>query len=230
MLLLGPLASYLALPCLAAVLLSVAWRLLDIPHVSHFLTRAPMDDRLVLVVTLLLTVFSDLNVAIAVGVVMASMLFMHRMAETPGVHLGTGRIVFDDVADGDRTTSVIMTGELPPGVRVFQFRGPLFFGASAGVTHALTNFQDWPKAIILRMREVPFIDSTAIDALEELAVLADKHHCRVIMSGLQTQPREALHRYGFLREHRILLASNSYMALEKAKSLAGDSAPPAEAA
>lgn len=230
MLLLGPLASYLALPCLAAVLLSVAWRLLDIPHVSHFLTRAPMDDRLVLVVTLLLTVFSDLNVAIAVGVVMASMLFMHRMAETPGVHLGTGRIVFDDVADGDRTTSVVITGELPPGVRVFQFRGPLFFGASAGVTHALTNFLDWPKAIILRMREVPFIDSTAIDALEELAVLADKHHCRIIMSGLQTQPREALHRYGFLREHRILLASNSYMALEKAKSLIGVAAPPAEAA
>lgn len=221
-LLLGPLAGYLALPCLAAVLISVSWRLLDVGHVANFLTRAPMDDRLVLVVTLLLTVFSDLNVAIAVGVVMASMLFMHRMAETPGVQLGTGRIVFDDIADQDRTTSVIMTEELPAGVRVFQFRGPLFFGASAGVTQALTGFKDWPQAIILRMREVPFIDSTAIDALEELAVLADTHGCRIIMSGLQTQPREALHRYGFLREHRILIASNSYMALEKAKTITAE--------
>ena len=233
MLLLGPLAGYLALPCLAAVLLSVAWRLLDVGHVWHFLSRAPGDDRLVLVITLLLTIFSDLNVAISVGVVMASMLFMHRMAETPGVHLGTGRIVFDDLADTDRTTSVIMTEALPPGVRVFQFRGPLFFGASAGVSAALTGFADWPKVIILRMREVPFIDATAIDTLEELAIMASRHNCRIIMSGLQPQPREALHRFDFLREHHILIASNSYMALEKAKALIGgtaDGARPSEAA
>jgi sulfate permease, SulP family len=219
LLFLGPLAGHLALPCLAAVLLSIAWRLLDIRHVTRFLTRAPLDDRVVLAVTLLLTVFSDLNVAISVGVVMASMLFMHRMAETPGVQLGSGHIVFDDLPDGDRNTSAIMTEELPAGVRVFQFRGPLFFGASAGVTAVLTSFTLWPKVIILRMREVPFIDATAIDSLEELARLADMHGCRIIVSGLQAQPREALHRFGYLRDHHILIASNSYMALEKAKAL-----------
>ena len=219
MLLLGPLAGYLALPCLAAVLVSVAWRLLDMAHVTRFLKRAPIDDRLVLGVTLVLTVFSDLDVAISVGVVMASMLFMHRMAETPGVQLGTGSIVFDDVPDSERTTSVIMTETLPPGVRIFQFRGPLFFGASSGMTTVLTSFTDWPKAVILRMREVPFIDATAIDSLEELARLAERNGCRIIMSGLQAQPREALHRFGFLHDHHILIASNSYMALEKAKAL-----------
>lgn len=219
MLLLGPLAGFLALPCLAAVLLSVAWRLLDLEHLTHFLSRAPLDDRMVLAVTLVLTIFSDLNVAISVGVVMASMLFMHRMAETPGVHLGAGHIVFDDQADSDRTTSAIMTEVLPPGVRVFQFRGPLFFGASAGVSAALAEFTDWPKVVILRMREVPFVDATAIDTLEELAVLADRHGTRIVMSGLQPQPREALHRFGFLSQHRIVLASNSYMALDKAKAM-----------
>ena len=87
------------------------------------------------------------------------------------------------------------------------------------MTTALTSFTVWPKAIILRMREVPFIDATATDSLEELARLADKHGCRIIMSGLQAQPREALHRFGYLHDHHILIASNSYMALEKAKAV-----------
>lgn len=219
MVLLGPLAGYLALPCLAAVLLSVAWRLLDIEHVSRFMMRAPPDDRLVLAVTLLLTVFSDLSVAISVGVVMASLLFMHRFAETAGVRTGTAQIEFDDLPDGERTPSAIMSEPLPPGVRVFQFRGPLFFGASSGVTTALTSFSEWPQVIILHMREVPFIDATAVDSLEELARMAKNHRCRIIMSGLQAQPRAVLHRFGFLHDHHILIASNSYMALEKAKAL-----------
>jgi SulP family sulfate permease len=69
------------------------------------------------------------------------------------------------------------------------------------------------------MRDVPLVDSTGIDTLEQLAEDAAKHGCRIIMSGLQPQPREALHRYGYLRRHRILVASNSFVALEKAKGL-----------
>jgi SulP family sulfate permease len=72
--------------------------------------------------------------------------------------------------------------------------------------------------IILRMREVPLVDSTGIDTLEQLAQDARRHGCRIIISGLQPQPREALHRHGFLR-HRISVASNSFVALEKAKAL-----------
>lgn len=219
MLIFGSLAGYLALPCLAAVLLSVAWRLLDLGHVRHFLTRAPGDDRLVLIVTLLLTVFSDLNVAISVGVVMASMLFMHRMAETPGVHFGSDHIVFDDIADSDRRGLTIAAEQIPPGVRVFQFRGPLFFGAATSISTALTSFSDWPKVIILRMREVPFIDATAIDALEELATLAKENGCRIILSGLQGQPREALTQFGYVRGEDVISVPNSLIALEEAKTL-----------
>lgn len=221
LLLLGPLASYLALPSLAAILLLVAWRLLDIRHVSRFLVRAPRDDRLVLLVTLILTVFSDLSVAIAVGVVMASMFFVHRMAETPGVRIGTGQIVFDDLPDNQRGATPILAEALPPGVRVFQFQGPLFFGASSGLAAVLTNLSNWPKVLILRMRQVPLIDATGADALDELASLADRNGCRIIVSGLQQQPREALHRFAFFEKHHAIIASNSYIAIEKAKKLIG---------
>ncbi len=221
MLLLAPLASYLALPCLAAVLLLTAWRLLELVHLSRFLRSAPWDDRLVLSATLLLTVFVDLSVAIAVGVVMAAMLFMHRMAEMPGVNFGSGPILLDDVVDGLAPRSVIMSEALPESVRVVEFRGPLFFGATARLDVALKALDHWPRVIILRMREVPLIDSTGIDVLVQLARLAAQHGCRIIISGLQEQPREALHRYGFLRANRILLAADSLAALTKAKTLLG---------
>jgi SulP family sulfate permease len=220
-LLLAPAASYLALPCLAAVLLTTAWRLLELEHMRHFLSRAPWDDRVILAATTLLTVFVDLSVAIAVGVVLASMLFMHRMAETPGVHLGTGPLVLEDQIDGSQPRSLLMTQDLPPGVRVFDFRGPLFFGASARIGTVLKALGDWPRVLILRMREVPLIDATAIEALQEIAALSSRHGCRIIIAGLQAQPREALHRYGFLRENRITLAPTGAIALEKARALLG---------
>jgi len=219
MLFLAPVASFLALPCLSAVLILTAWRLLDLQHVARFLMRAPWDDCIVLAATLLLTVFVDLSVAISVGVVIAAMLFMHRMAETPGVHLGTGPMLFDDIVDGSGPRSVITGEELPQGVRVVEFRGPLFFGGSARLDIALKALGDWPSVIIMRMREVPLIDSTGIDALDQVARVVAKQGCRIIMSGLQAQPRQAMHRYGFLRGNRILLAPNSLIALAKAKAI-----------
>ena len=222
MLLLAPAANYLALPCLAAVLLSTAWRLLEVDHVWHFLSRAPWDDRIVLLATLILTIVVDLSVAIAVGVVLASILFMHRMAEAQVLNTGAGHFVLDDVADGSEERSVIMTQALPAGIRVFELRGPLFFGATARLGVALAGLGTWPKVVILRMREVPLVDATGIDALDELLTTADGRGCRVVMSGLQKQPREAMHRYGLLKKHGIVPASNSYIALEKAKQLLED--------
>ncbi len=220
MLLLAPLASYLALPCLAAVLLSVAWRLIDWREISHFLTRAPTDDRLVLSATWLLTIFVDLNVAIAVGVGLACVLFMHRMAEATGGSLAAKGLAAND-GDDDTPRSAILDTPLPPGVTVFQMRGPLFFGGAAAISEAMRSLQPYPNALILRMRDVPLIDATALSAIEDLALDCRKRGCRVIMSGLQRQPREAMHRMGLLRRHKIIIASNSYMALEKAKALIG---------
>jgi sulfate permease, SulP family len=213
MVLAAPLVAYLALPSLAAVLLGVAWRLLDLHELRFFLTRAPWDDRLILLVTLFLTVLVDLNVAIAVGVVLASMLFMHRMAELPGVDPG-GPSIFDDVdVPGRQAIPPIV---LPRGVQVFQFRGPLFFGAAAAIDEALLSVDQWPRAIILRLREVPLIDMTALSVLEDLAARCAKHDCRIVVSGLQPQPRVALHRAGFLRSNRVILARDLSEALAKA--------------
>jgi sulfate permease, SulP family len=173
----------------------------------------------VLLATLLLTIVVDLNVAIAVGVVLASLLFMHRMAETRPLHVGLGRHLVEEAEDPYRTPAAVISRLLPDGVKVFQFQGPLFFGAALHVSEALRGVREWPRVLILRMRDVPLIDATAIGALEELAALACEKNCRIIMAGLQPQPRAALHRYGFLRAHRILVAPSSLVALEKAKNL-----------
>jgi SulP family sulfate permease len=228
MLLAAPLASYLALPCLAAVLVSVAWRLIDPQALLHFIRSAPADDLLILAATLLLTVLVDLNVAIAVGVVLASMLFMHRMAEAQAVRVGSGHLaVDDDLADVRKPRSEIMTMALPEGVRVLEFRGPLFFGAAQRVSDAMARLESWPKVVILRMRDVPLVDSTAIGALNELAETCRRRGCRIILSGLRAQPRAALHRSGFPRRHRAIVASNSYIALEKAKDMISTGERPA---
>lgn len=218
-LLLAPLASHLALPCLAAVLISVSWRLIDWHEVKSYLQRAPADDRLILSVTLVLTVFADLNIAIGVGVVLASMLFMHRMAQVSGGGFGT--TIDTDLDDVKQPRSVIQTMALPEGVAVYQLRGPLFFGGASAIAGALESVSPWPKVIILRMRDVPIVDATALSALEDLAASCAKHDCRLIISGLQMQPRQAMHRMGVLRRQKVLLASNSWVALEKAKAILG---------
>ena len=198
MLLLAPLASYLALPCLAAVLMNVAWRLLDIGEVSHFLKSAPFDDRLVLAATLLLTVFVDLNAAIGVGVVMAALLFMHRMAESQSVTFGKGGGV-DEEREGEGADDL----GLPANVGRLTFKGPLFFGGATRMSASLNSLGTWPSVLILDMQAVPLIDATAITAVQELTALAGKNKCHVIVAGLDTGPLEHLKRSGLFKADRI---------------------------
>ncbi|MEQ1611132.1 MAG: SulP family inorganic anion transporter [Hyphomicrobiaceae bacterium] len=205
---LAPLAAYLALPCLAAVLIHVAWRLLDVHEMIGFLRKAPRDDALVLAATWLLTVFVSLDVAIAVGVVMASVLFVHRMAEANGATMR---------AHSDDEEGLLGRLNLPASVRLFQMRGPMFFGAAETIARALEGVMPYPKAIILDMGQVPLIDATAIAALEDLAKSSEKHGCQLLMCGLDGQPRRALHTYGFLRAHKVVLAATRDLAIEKAK-------------
>lgn len=223
-LLLGKLTAYLPLPCLAAVLLTVAWRLIDFKEVTSFVRRAPRDDVLVLAVTWLLTVFDDLNTAIAVGVVLAAILLMHRMAESTGAapandalaRSGEERRALADPADQRRSP---WRDNLPDGVKLLNFHGPMFFGQSNRMADVLMGSGGQSKVLILRMREVPLIDATAIITLEEVVEDCKKRGCRVIMSSLQPQVRTALHRYGFLRQHRIILVDDGFEAVERAKTL-----------
>jgi sulfate permease, SulP family len=210
---LGPLAVHLALPCLAAVLLSVAWRLLDVGEVRQFLQRAPRDDKAVMLATLLLTVLVSLDVAIAVGVAMASLLFVHRMAEANGPSFRTHDLVQEDNGEGASTSG-------PNGVRIFTFNGPLFYGVSANISAALSGPEAWPAAVVLDLTEVPLVDATAIAALEELAAMCARNRCRLVLAGLDGQPRRALTRYGFLSDQVIVTAASRAEAIEKARLLA----------
>jgi sulfate permease, SulP family len=177
----APLVSYLALPSLAAVLVTVAWRLVDHTEMLRFVRAAPRDDVAVCLITALLTIFADLTVAISTGIVLAALLFMHRMAEHPGSH----------AAPHDPAKAV-------PGVRQLVFRGPLFFGQSARVADALRDIGNNNQVLRLDMSEVPLIDATTIAVFEDLADDCKSTGCQIVLAGLNTQPAAALRKAGFL--------------------------------
>ncbi|MFV0294533.1 MAG: SulP family inorganic anion transporter, partial [Hyphomicrobiaceae bacterium] len=229
MLLAAPLASYLALPCLAAVLLNVSWRLVDAREVRHFLTRAPFDDKLVLIATLSLTVLVDLNTAIGVGFGLACMLFMHRMAEAAVHRQGAGALFDMDLPEDVAPKSVLTQIKLPAGVRVISLSGPQFFGAASILVGSLKSSPEgYPRVLILRMREVPLIDATALSALDDLAVDLERHGGSLIIAGLQEQPRAAMKRMGFLPGRKVIEVSNGFIALEKAKAILANDAEAAK--
>lgn len=185
---LGPLAVYVPMASLAGVLSVVAWNMADPGKFRHLLD-APMGDRVILLVTLFLTVAVDLTVAIQVGVVMAAILFMHRMAGLTSVD--------PEVAPSSRagepsgSITVPVTGAasaLPEGVVAYQMRGPLFFGAASHLADVLDRIGQAPKVFILRMREVPMIDATGAFALQEFAMRAEARGARVMITGLHDQP------------------------------------------
>jgi SulP family sulfate permease len=198
MLLLAPLAYFVPLASLAAVLAVVAWNMSEI-HRFRRLLRAPWGDRVVLLLTFGLTVVVDLTVAIEVGVVLAAILFMHRMGQA--VTLSTGQALFE--ADRDDlghppVDQYTQRDALPPGVEVYKLRGPLFFGSADRLTDLLNRVGGSQRAFILRMREVSMIDTTGASRLRDFVEQCRRRGTRVIMSRLQSQPRQVLQRMGLL--------------------------------
>ncbi len=193
MIALAPLAAHVPLASLAAVLVMVAWNMSEVDRFAQLLA-APLGDRLVLIVTFALTVLVDLTVAIQVGVVMASVLFMHRMSEVVAVqHAGT-KTVDEDADDFLRSTAEHedQRAELPPGVEVFRLSGPLFFGVTTLLADVLGRIGRAPRVFILRMRQVPLIDASAVRALADFLDRCRRQGTVVILSGVQPQPRQIL--------------------------------------
>lgn len=194
------LASYVPMPALAGVLVVVAWNMSEHGHFRHTLRSAPMADRLVLVLTFLLTVFVDLTVAIEAGMVVAAFSFMHRMAQMVEVSAGVQLVQDDDaLPDGADERRADQRERLPPGVEVFQISGPLFFGAASRLDNLIDQFHARPRVFILRMRLVPFIDASGVHALRGLAERCERLEIALVLSGLQAQPLAVAHRMG-LRE------------------------------
>ncbi len=150
----------------------------------------PNSDRAVLLITFGLTVLVDLTVAIAVGVTLASLLFMARMAEAVEVDRSGRRDAELDAEDLDQRD------DLPPGVEVFRISGPFFFGVAGELLDTLRRVGQSPRVIILRMRLVPLLDASGAQALEEFVEQARLAGARVIVSGVQPQPRAMLGRIG----------------------------------
>jgi SulP family sulfate permease len=178
----GRLLALVPMTALAAVLLMVAWGMSEYDRFIA-LVRTDAGERGVLVLTFLLTVFVDLTVAIGVGVTLAALLFMRRMSETAG-------LVAVDVAEEPE-----LRDSLPPGVEVLRFTGPIFFGVASEMLEALRRSGQRPRAIILRMEEVPYIDATGANALATFTRQAKSAGTEIWLCGLQAQPSEFLAKF-----------------------------------
>lgn len=202
MLLLAPLMAWVPLAALAAVLLIVAWNMSEIERFRH-LMRAPVGDRVVLLTTFLLTVVFDLTVAIQVGVVLAAFLFMHRMSEVVAIDRDVG-LIDEDRDDLENGRQPDQRDLLPAGVAAFRISGPLFFAVANRLDQVLDQYPDSPRVFILRLRLVPMIDASGVQALADFLDRCRRYGIQVILSGLQAQPAKVLIAMG-LNRHPALL-------------------------
>lgn len=161
LLFLAPLASNIPLCALSAILFVVAWNMSEMRHFVFMVKRAPRADVAILLITFLLTVFSDLVIAVNIGVILAMLHFMRRMASSVEVHANEGPELEVELRGRG-------LAELPPGVLVYSIEGPLFFGAVETFERALVTTHTDPKVLIIRLRRVPFMDITGLQTLQEV--------------------------------------------------------------
>jgi sulfate permease, SulP family len=194
----GRWAALIPLSTLAAIVLVVAYRLSEW-RVFGVELRAPKSDAIVMVTTFLLTVLVDLTTAISVGMVLAAFLFMKRMAEVTNVTMVTREFEEPASAKGD-DAGAIFRRKVPPGVEVYEINGPFFFGAAEKFKDTLSQVSKKPRVLIIRMRNVPAIDSTAMHALRDLIRRTRRDGTQVLLSDVHSQPLIALGRSELLDE------------------------------
>jgi SulP family sulfate permease len=214
-LLLAPLAAAIPLCCLSAVLFVVAWNMSELPHVVQLVRTAPRTDVVVLLITFLLTVFVDLVVAVNVGVIVAALLFMRRMADSVSVEPQLGSA--GGATTGSPANSSLTIPSLAPGVLVYSIEGPLFFGAAEKLERTLAHIQRPATTLILRMGNVPFLDATGIIAIGNMVTDFKRHGAVVFLVELKSNVRYKLERGGVIAK---VGAANVIDSLEGALLLA----------
>ena len=216
-----PLAQYIPMACLAGVLVIVSY---NMSGWRSFLSimKNPKSDVIVLWVTFLLTVIFDLTVAIEVGLICACLLFMRRMAETTDV-----KVISQEI-NPEEESSDFQLGNLehlaiPDGVEVYEINGPYFFGAGnkfEEIMGALRHQRQKPRVRIIRMRKVPFVDSTGIHNLTNLCQMSQDEGIQVVLSGVNPKVEAVLHRAGLdTMLGRDNICSHINVALERARQL-----------
>ncbi len=179
---------FVPMAALAAILFVVAWGMSEIGHFIHIF-RLSRADRIVMILTFLLTVLVDLTVAIGVGVTLACLLFMKHMSEAVEIksEWRKSNALYDEEIEYETQRDY-----LPQGVEVFQITGPFFFGVASDLVDTLKAMGEMPKVLILRMRLVPYLDATGENALESVIKQCGNNGTKIILSGLQPQPMQML--------------------------------------
>ena len=216
LLFLMPLAQYIPMACLAGVLVIVAYNMSEW-RTFKALLKNPKSDVAVLLLTFFLTVIFDLTIAIEVGLVLACILFIKRVMETTKISVITDQI------DPNKESDIALHEEqliIPQGTEVYEINGPYFFGIATQFEETMSQLGDRPKVRIIRMRKVPFIDSTGIHNLTNLCKLSQNEKITIILSGVNDQVHQTLEGAGF---YELLgkenICSNINEALERANML-----------
>lgn len=184
-----PYAGMIPMPTIAAILFIVAYNMCQWRTFVNLVKTAPKSDVIVLVTSFVLTVIFDLVVAIEVGMVLACLLFIKRMSEETKVNGWT--YVDEDTPDVDEHLQ-----KLPLQIRVYEISGPLFFGA-AGVIEEIA-VKDFTTCLVLRMRSVPALDSTALNALKDLVQVCKSKGITIVFSHVNDQPMKVMEKAGFI--------------------------------
>ena len=226
LLLLAPQARMIPLAALAGIMVVVCWNMSEYRTFLRMF-KGPKSDWAVMLTTFLLTVFIDLVVAVEIGVVLAALLFIRRMADISNVSAITGELGADrpEIDDPDG----IGIREVPPHVVVFEVQGPFFFGAVNEFRDAMMNFRsEETDTVILRMRMVPAIDATGLNVLAGFLQQCRRMNIQLILSGVrpESQPMHAFEHYGLTAEIGAEnICPHIDQALARARSLAAQKQP-----
>ena len=212
-----PLAKYIPMACLAGVLVVVSYGMCGWRSFLE-LMKNPKSDVTVLLITFFLTIIFDLTIAIEVGLIIACLLFMKRMSETTDVKAITEEIDLNQ--DAEFSTGHLDHLIIPQGVEVYEINGPYFFGAGNKFEEIMASFGDRPKVRIIRMRKVPFVDSTGIHNLTNLCEMSKKEGIQIVLSGVREKVNGQLEHAGFyhlIGEENI--CSHINLALKRANEI-----------
>ncbi|MDR0843650.1 MAG: sulfate permease [Tannerella sp.] len=220
LLFLGPLTQHIPMACLAGVLIIVSYNMSEW-RTFRSLLKNPKSDVIVLLTTFLLTVIFDLTIAIEIGLLLAMLLFMHRMMETTQVSVSTDTVDLSLEGEIPHDKEVLV---IPKGVEVYEINGPFFFGIANKFDECMKQLGRVKSQVrIIRMRKVPFMDSTGLHNLESLCRLSNQDGIRIILSGVNEKVRNVLIKSNM--DKRIggeNICSNINEALERARQMVSE--------
>ncbi len=189
LLVLAPLAVNIPLATLSAILFVVAWNMSEAPHFIRLMKRAPRADVVILLITFALTVFADLVVAVNIGVIIATLHFVKRMASSVEIKASSSPDLSQELAEQGLS-------QLPKEIAVYALEGPFFFAAAENFEQVMSNIQDHPKILIIRLKWVPFMDITALQALEAMIQRFHRKEVVVLIAGANSRVTQKLKRAG----------------------------------